>query len=939
MKNKKQSVIAIATLIVGAFITSVLAGPAVRIQAIEAARSAFSAAFDSKLDPIASAPNPSSTTNLPSFHFLPPLAQGSGNNGPLDATLLNYLKLEICVENRGTCSIIQTFTVHNSVNEGIRLTGDHYHVNWSPAGADPNLNRTVRVVLAGLELGSITLSPNEYAMLGSTWPIKFRVEPDPMIRIRLLRSLGKNAWQTAAALKKEFNLCGQESAALMAADLEPYPADQIQQAIGGVCQDVIIPETTKIADDETIAAHTAYDPVTGRMVFAYRTDFLRDVRIDDVFVSESTPAAPFGFLRKITSTSMQSGGQVILETVQAKLTEAIYQGSVDATGELIPDDGTQSSRAFSQINASGFDKESAFVPNIVIDEGDTYNFHRDIDVTVNFNGGEDGVEGSGTVRVQGFAYFNAGYNVGIGIRSCLAIPPACPDRFEAWAGMEAKTRLRVTGNFDGRINKEQTIYQIPMKPILFFIGPIPVVLVPEMNLKLGINGEAHVDFAFEGEAKSTFKAGAKWLNPDYGGNGWNNISEFAPLERRLIEANANAKLRVEAYSKVDAKIMLYGVVGPGIDGSLGILIDADTSRKPLWFVEGHVTTNVNFEASIAEIIELGRYSTPILNEYFRIADSPNSPPIFSNVRTDTIFVDIGSPVVLGPRAGFQGYFDVVDPEGDVPILTAFSDRDGNIPLTYTFQTAGLRTITVTARDSEGATSTITLRIDVRNSLPIVNVTVQTHTIPATVQYFMTATAFDPETGFLTCNLIDFQVQAPDTRTLTGSGGTCGATVIFNQQGTRQVRVIATDPQGGVGESVVTVNVTSPPANLPPVVTGFWVSAYRGPLSHVCPDPNYLCEAPNGALINNGSPGSGDYYPPLYIFVYGFDPDGDPVSVERNCRTGGNTWPVVWDDTYGTFRCDVGYSPHSPITIDVWLSDGVNRVPAGSRTYSMLVRPN
>ena len=172
MKNDKQSMIAIAILIAYAAITSVLAIPAARVQAIEAARSAFVAAFAGNPNPPASQPSPNSTSNLPSFRFLPPLGLGSGNDGSLDTTLLNYLRVEICEVNGSECSIIKTFTAQGSNDERLRVTGNHFDVNWHTSGANPNLTRTVRVVLAGLQLGSITLSPGDYSGLGTTWPIK-----------------------------------------------------------------------------------------------------------------------------------------------------------------------------------------------------------------------------------------------------------------------------------------------------------------------------------------------------------------------------------------------------------------------------------------------------------------------------------------------------------------------------------------------------------------------------------------------------------------------------------------------------------------------------------------------------------------------------------------------------------------------------------------------
>ncbi len=936
MKKLKQSLIVIGVLLTLSSVIALSASPSTRSEIAEKIKSGVSALLVFNTEPV-SVTEPS-VSNSDAFHFLEPLARNGGDLQKFDGSLLDYLTVEVCEVSGNGCPVIKTFTAQGQSSEQLRIAtaprnGGFYIVNWDTQRTNlGGKTYRVRVAAANMQFGSIELTPDVYNTFGRTWPIKFLIEADPEIRVRVLRFREQSASQIVSALKSEFNLCGQEAAALLAGDLRPFPQAEISVAISGVCQDVVIPDTTKVADEVTRNALLSYDPTTGRMVFADSTDVLKNLRRGDVFVSEpSGDAAPFGYLRKITNIRRVSG-QVILETVQARLNEAIYQGTLNATGELLPNDGTQPP-VISPLAASGFEDDSIPAPNIVIDEGDVFNFHRDIDVTINFDGSEDGVEGTGTVRVTGFVYFNAGYNVGIGIRPCLEVPPACPDRFEAWAGLEQKSRLRVTGNFDGEIHKEKIIHPIPMKPIWFFIGPVPVVLVPEINVKLGVDGEAHLDFVFEGEAKSKFKAGAKWLNPDYGGNGWNNISEYLPLDKKIHAADINAKLRVEGYAKVDAKIKHYGVVGPGIDGSVGILIDADTGRKPFWFMQGHVTTNISFEVGIADIIELERYSTPILNEYIHIAESTNSPPRFSNVNTGVIQADIATAITLGPRSGFFGHFDVMDLEGDVPILTANSNVDGPIGLTHSFQTGGLRTITITATDSDGATSSITLTVNVTNSQPIVTVTAVENTVPATEQYFVSARAFDFESGVLSCSRLSWQAAPSGTVTPLDIGGSCSATIIFSQEGPHTVTVRATDPQGGVGSGSISVNVTAAPVNRAPVVNilSFQVAAIPRPSTPRgnCSILLLRCPVTDGATLFNGV--SGHYEVPLHMSVQASDPEGGAVTFQWFCQTGTQIVTAT-DIGNGVFSCTPIFSiTNTTVTVYGFASDGVNSKPTPVRT--------
>jgi hypothetical protein len=221
-------------------------------------------------------------------------------------------------------------------------------------------------------------------------------------------------------------------------------------------------------------------------------------------------------------------------------------------------------------------------------------------------------------------------------------------------------------------------------------------------------------------------------------------------------------------------------------------------------------------------------------------------------------------------------------------------------------------------------------------------------VPATVQYFVTGSAFDPETGtFLGCDRLEWSVVAPlngqYTITRTGFGGGCGATIVFNDPGSWTLSLSATDIHGAVDTASVAINVTAPPANRPPVINGFEVLARRGPLSHTCPIANYPCLLPPNVAIYGGFPvdypgAPLDYHPPIFLAIYATDPDGDPLTVEYTCETGPNRAPVTWDDTFQYFRCDPIPSNEFPVVFRAVVSDGTTSV-GRSQSNRMFVNPN
>ena len=99
---------------------------------------------------------------------------------------------------------------------------------------------------------------------------------------------------------------------------------------------VIIPETTKVSDPATRTALTAYDRTSGVMRFSQNTPTLASLKPGDVLVSGPSNAAPNGYLRQVTAVGSE-GAETVLETTQAKLTDAVSQGVLDAKVDLTPD--------------------------------------------------------------------------------------------------------------------------------------------------------------------------------------------------------------------------------------------------------------------------------------------------------------------------------------------------------------------------------------------------------------------------------------------------------------------------------------------------------------------------------------------------------------------------------------------------------------------------
>lgn len=688
----------------------------------------------------------------------------------------------------------------------------------------------------------------------------------------------------------------------------------------------IIPDTTKVADAATRDALASYDPASGELRFASGTQVLDGLRVGDVLVSQPSAHAPAGYLRKVESIGRE-GGEVVLVTSQANLTDAITQGEIVASGDLEPEDVTATAAHLPGVTA-GVRGDASTRPGV--GTGDGYSFHVGFDeVALDIGQGDVQVE----VVLDGDLYFNAGWSIDLGIEPCLAVPPVCVDRFEAKVGVEERLRVSLSGEAKAQLTKEVSVATYHFRPLVFFIGPVPVVVVPSIEVFVGAEGAVSLRFSYGLTETASAVVGARWTDD----GGWQDITGFGVDLAEQDSFDVSATMDAQAYARAVASLKFYDAAGPALGLRLGVEFDAEVPRDPILVVRGKIAGYVAFVVDLPVLGTLDEHRKTLFDETYQLTTSPNQPPRFSGVKTDTIHADVGSPVVLGPRnGGLQGYFDVMDPEGGTLRLAAVSSLDGPIPLTYTFTTPGTRTVTVTATDPHGAAASATLTVEAASPPPIITTSYSGQPL-VDVPYAISANAYDPVGGDLFCSALTWSVAPPDTLT----GGGCQARVTFMVEGQRTVEVTATNPYGSSSTETLTFDVGPEPENKPPLITSFHIVAAEGPRSYPTGPGDiyacitgYLCEVPEGAVLWNGQARYvEDYVLPLYLSVAATDDRGAPLTVTWSC-TAGTSSATVTDDGDGTFSCSP-YFPGQTIVVKVVVSDGDS---ASSMQRSFFMRP-
>ena len=415
---------------------------------------------------------------------------------------------------------------------------------------------------------------------------------------------------------------------------------------GGDPPDIVIPDTTKVADAATLAALASYDGASGELRFASGTPLLDALEVDDVLVAEPSPAAPYGFLRSVVAIERE-GGEVVLDTVQANLTDAVHQGALVAEGELTADDLLEPTvyvdgvRAYAVAPGEGVERHVGF--------GRSFGFVVEFfdEVVLDVGEGADA-----QVRVRGEIGFDAGYGVDLDLRACWAFPPVCLKKFEAKVGVEQGVALELTGSATGSLGREVKVADFPFKPFTFWIGPVPVVVVPRIDVYVGATGTVSLSFEYGFAQTAMAQVGARWTPS----NKWENITGFDLELASRRDFTLFDTMRAEAYVKPVASLQFYDVAGPTFGVRLAAELDAAFPRDPTWIASGIVEGTFGFVVDVPVIGRLANYEATVFTWSRELARAENEPPSVNILAPpDGFTIELGNDLLFEAYAeGFTG---------------------------------------------------------------------------------------------------------------------------------------------------------------------------------------------------------------------------------------------------------------------------------------------
>lgn len=530
-----------------------------------------------------------------------------------------------------------------------------------------------------------------------------------------------------------------------------------------------------------------------------------DLKAGSVIVSEPAAAAPDGLLRVVTSVDTSTPGKVLVATRQGLLGDALQSGHLSAETELTAAD-LETARAAQGVQLARVQEQGAglsFSIQVVISDTDGDTATKD-----------DQIVASGQIDFKPTIKLDLDLDCGF-----LCVYDNDLD-FLGQISLQETAKLKISGKGVLGANLKKTI---PLATFnfgaqTFFIGPVPVVITPRIVLELRFDGSIGITVSYELSQTLQAVAGAK-----YDGD-WENISSLSndfsagPVG---VPSAVSVVLDAKATAALRGELMLYGIVGPTLEFAPSVRFDLKYPRDPIWKLYGGIAGNVGVKIDVLGYSK--SYSTNLWDDSVQVAESTNTKPDITFLSDGSADVDLGKVLRV----------QVMDPE-DGPACCAVTFRSSNTAdgtngalgsasgtqpeVDVTFRSMGARTITATATDSKGATSSATLVVTVGNSPPTVYISV-----PFGGQTFYTGQTFTARglgydvngaTYQMPCNsLIWTSSVASDTQPIPG----CEPTLSFSSLGARTLTLTATDAHGASDTASVNVTVVAPPDNLPPVV--------------------------------------------------------------------------------------------------------------------------
>jgi len=544
--------------------------------------------------------------------------------------------------------------------------------------------------------------------------------------------------------------------------------------------DIIIAENTKvISDQDWNSKILSVDSTDFTLTFNSGINTNYNLEVGDVIVS----SVGYGLLRKITNISA-SGQNIIVSTEQASLADAILKGELKF--EVDVSNPQKIKRIVYQAKGVRF---------ITPKDGDDTKML--LEISTDF--GTDFFTMTGELEIDQFE-FEGDYAWHWGTWH--------PVLDKAHGNFSINETFTLTEELSGsaELDKSIKLLKLEYPPITVMIGPVPVIITPEVVLTAGIELEAKSSLSAGLIQELTASGGAS-----YDGNNWHpsfNLEKDFGITPPLLTNSLSAKV----YVKPQLNMVIYEVFKPNVSVQPYALLEAEIGNTPWWYFYLGLRSDIGLNIDLV-FWDLLDYEASLFDKQFEIAnsgDEPNYPP-------EASFIVSPEGGGMGTNFHFDasGCQDEEDATEDLQVRWDW-ESDGtwdteysvNKEASHAYTVPGSYNVKLEVKDTEGATDKATQQVNVTNNnapVAVFNVSPASGAI-GTVFYFDYSESHDEEDGLTYLEFrwdwegdgiwdTEFEDYDYDEKTH-----------IYTQAGDYNVKLQVKDTDGAIGDAVQIVTV-------------------------------------------------------------------------------------------------------------------------------------
>jgi Tol biopolymer transport system component len=362
----------------------------------------------------------------------------------------------------------------------------------------------------------------------------------------------------------------------------------------------IIPDTTNVLTEATTQYLISVSANGAVFTFSQNTPELTLLDVGDIMVADVSDAAPYGFLRQVTSKNA-SGGQVVVNTIPTTLEDAIQQGAISISQQLTPAniESMTTKPGVTLLNAAGSTMNSGF-------------FFEINDVVLYDDDGNPNTTND-QIKVNGSVELAPRFDWDFAIQNWQLQELEFVLNTEETAELEFEIEVEILS-----LEAYYELATLHLGTITVFVGPVPVVFVIEMPIYLRGDGDVSVGVTTSVTQQANLSAGLRYQQ--------GNWSPIANLNNSFTWQlpTLSAGLDFKGYIDPPLSLLLYGVAGPFAAANPYLELEADVFATPWWKLYGGIDATVGVKGEVLGH-SLGEH-TEVVVGYRALLAQASGPP-------------------------------------------------------------------------------------------------------------------------------------------------------------------------------------------------------------------------------------------------------------------------------------------------------------------------